>query len=284
MSILGAYFFIVFSIIIPVYGFLIITDYTLEEVFSQSSTLNSIVTIYGRVLLVFGFIYLFDFLSLGLVKRIKYVNRVYYPIYRFISIVTFSGLYRNIYYLLISNFKKWKVILFLIFFTTITLFMIGQNTLSASLSSSLSQLEFYGEEKENIIEALNYDNMNSSSKNVRVTIQSDIITTNTLRLFISDRVRFNDSIKLVCDNKMLDIESDDYKLNCIKNFFKISLNDSTIDINKWFFHKHTTTNNKGVITYLDISHLSNGLHQLRVNLNRRSADNNYADIPFYIDR
>ncbi len=283
MSILGAYFFIVLAIVFPVYIFILFTDFTVTEAFVEDSNLSKVIAIYGRTLSTLGLIYMFDFLSLGLIKRIKYVNVVYYPIYRFISLVTFSKLYRNIYYLLISNFKKWKVITFLILFTTITIAIIFQNAGRDSVASNLSQLEFYGGGWENTVSISNYDNMNDGIQHVQATIQSDIISTNSLRLFVSDRSNFNDSIRAVCDKTIEKVESDEYKLACLKNFFKVSLDDSLINTHQWFFHKHLNTGNRGIITYIDISTLKNGLHQVKVDLNWGAENTSYAKIPFYVE-
>jgi hypothetical protein len=53
--------------------------------------------------LIAGVIYFIDFTTLGWLKRNRWVGRIYYPIYRLLSFVTFANLYRPIYYNLIDN-------------------------------------------------------------------------------------------------------------------------------------------------------------------------------------
>lgn len=283
MCILGAYCFILFLIVLPVYSFFFLTDYSIIEMFEAKSSVARLVNYYANAMMIIGGIYMFDFLSVGLVKKIKYVNLLYYPIYRFVSFITFSKLYRNIYYLLISNFKKWKVITFLTTFIVITLFIIGVLASNSPISQEFSQLAFYGGDSKNSVVTSRYDNMNSTEKNLFASVQNDVIRENTLRLFVSARVDFNDSIQQVCDTNIKDKNSSEYKLSCIKNFYQLTINDSSIVANKWFFHKHPTSNNRGYVTYLDISGLKNGLHEVKVDLQNWTFDT-YTIIPFYLDR
>ncbi|MCB9352189.1 MAG: hypothetical protein H6573_32540 [Lewinellaceae bacterium] len=48
-------------------------------------------------------LYFIDFITLGYLKRIRWLAPVYYPIYRFFSLITFARLYRPLYYNLIDN-------------------------------------------------------------------------------------------------------------------------------------------------------------------------------------
>jgi hypothetical protein len=68
---------------------------------------------YFNIVLTFVFlICVIDYLTSGLLKRIPYVNKVFYPIYKIVSIVLLAPLYRKIYYTFITNHQKWKVFLF----------------------------------------------------------------------------------------------------------------------------------------------------------------------------
>ena len=61
-----------------------------------------------------GFIYFLDFITLGWIKRKKGIAGVYYPIYRFFSVITLSFIYRPIYYNLLDNKFGRNIVLFLI--------------------------------------------------------------------------------------------------------------------------------------------------------------------------
>ncbi|MEM9824414.1 MAG: hypothetical protein AAF985_25235, partial [Bacteroidota bacterium] len=82
---------------------------SLTDVAQSRIAQNSLLVILMTFVLT-GMIYMFDTLSLGLLKKIKWIKRFYYPIYRFYSFITFSSAYRSIYYSLISRFpKRWII-------------------------------------------------------------------------------------------------------------------------------------------------------------------------------
>lgn len=281
MCILSCYLFLAITVIIPLYLFILLTDYTWADIV-YNSTIQNIINYYAFSMLILGCVYLFDFMTLGALKRIKYVNKIYYPFYLFMSAITFSTLYRNIYYILISNFKRWKVIVFLILFAAITVVMLNLNISWSMASNQLSQLEFYGSSQNTFSSHSAYQNMGPSSTDQKATIQSDIVKDDVLRLFISQRISFEDSIRQACNFDALEskFQTDSTRLACVKNFFIIKLNDSTVNATGWRFHKDPHTGHRGMLTYVDISHLNAGPHELNVNLRNWFYDT-YANIPFY---
>lgn len=281
MCILSCYVFLAITIILPLYLFLLLTDYTWADI-AYNITLQKTVNFYAIAMVILGCIYLFDFMTLGALKRIRIVNKVYYPLYVFMSAITFSSLYRNIYYILISNFKRWKVMSFLVLFAGITVVMINLNVSWTSASRSLSQLEFYGSGQNTYLTHSAYQNMEPSWKDQRATIQSDIVKDDVLRLFISQKVNFQDSIRQACNFDALEskLQTDSTRLECVKNFFIIELNDSTVNSTGWRFHKDPQTGHRGMLTYVDISNLEHGPHELKVNL-RNWFYKTYTTIPFY---
>ena len=121
MSILGAYSYIVVALIIPVYLIVFVSGIGFNE-FEKNPVFASVLTGYSMTILIVGMVYMLDFLSLGLLKKVRFIARFYYPIYRIISTLTFSHLYRNVYYVLISNFRPWKVVIFNVLFIGSTFF------------------------------------------------------------------------------------------------------------------------------------------------------------------
>jgi hypothetical protein len=71
-------------------------------------------TILNHVLTALLFAFLIDLVTLGGLKRIPFLRKIYYPFYRLFSWISLSFLYRNIYYGFISNHNKWKVGLILL--------------------------------------------------------------------------------------------------------------------------------------------------------------------------
>ncbi|PHI18640.1 hypothetical protein CEQ90_16800 [Lewinellaceae bacterium SD302] len=59
--------------------------------------------IFMAIYLVLGLLYLLDFMTLGWVKRIRWLSRFYYPVYRFFGFVTLARIYRPLYYNFIDD-------------------------------------------------------------------------------------------------------------------------------------------------------------------------------------
>jgi len=283
MCIIGAYFYLVAMLIIPFYLFLLLSDYTFADLIRDES-LVGLINIYAILVMLVGLIYMVDFLSLGVLKRSKRLNKIFYPLYQLISFITFSALYRNIYYLLVSNFKRWKVVTFLVSFIVITFFMINFNASRDSLSSNFSRLELFSSSIGNYSSSEYYASMNPSDKYQKASIQSDIVSEDVLRLFITHQVNFEDSVKANC-NYVVPEESSDInklKLECLQSFYIVNVNDSIAKTSKWMFHKDPSTGHRGIMTYVDISHLERGLHKLDIDL-KNWFHKKYVSIPFYVD-
>lgn len=281
MCILGAYFFILATIIVPVYSIVWLSG-TPIQLLLANKIVFSILNVYTIIVLSVGVVYLIDFLTLGLLKKIKWFSRLYYPVYKVISILTFSGLYRNVYYVLISNFRPWKVILFNLVFISITIAMIGYNSDPKPLTEQLSRLELYGNSQENYVSGSFYSNMQPNTRDQRAAIQSDIVKDDVLRLFVAHRIEFEDSIKHLCDFRQTGnrVSDDSLRLRCLSEFYQVSVGDSLYSKSQWMFHRHPVTGRAGIVTWLDISSLNRGQYNVKVNL-KNWRFRNYATIPFY---
>jgi len=82
-------------------------------------------------ILIAALLYFLDFVSLGFFKKKRWIAIWYYPIYRFFSIITFSWLYRPLYYNLIDNKFGKRVSFFLVPYFITGVFIA---TVSASLN------------------------------------------------------------------------------------------------------------------------------------------------------
>lgn len=282
MSLAGVYVYFLCTIIIPLYLFLYFGPYSLQEVVNNPALLNVFNTV-AWVVIGFGIIYLLDFLTLGSLRKFKRVNRFYYPIYRVISFLTFSNLYRNIYYVLISNFKSWKVITFIVLFTTITIFLANFNINRASAGGKFSQLEFYGESNGTFLNGSAYEDIDAAGKSQRAFIQNDIVKDDVIRLFVTHHYSsYDDSVKVLCNFQEQDTQysTDSLKLECLSKFYQISVDDSLYSDLRWRFHLNPRNKHRGIVTYLDISHLKKGIHEVKIDLQNWFYEN-YQEIPFY---
>lgn len=282
MSILGAYFFVMITLVAPVYFFNTITGIDFSE-YENNPIYDTITSAYAIFILVIGALHLFDFLTLGLLKKNRYIAKFYYPFYLIVSTLTLSPLYRNIYYILISNFKKWKVITFIVCFIIITFNAIEVNSSKTPLTRQFTQLEMYGSTSQNSIQTDAYANLGQDPKFHRASIQSDIVKDDVLRLFITHTINYEDSIKTLCDyNLKLRSRSkrDSLKLACMKEFYRISVDDSLYTDIQWFFHYNSSTAHRGIISYLDISNLKRGMHHIDIDL-KNWRRRKYDIVQFY---
>ncbi|MEM8565070.1 MAG: hypothetical protein AAGF85_01330 [Bacteroidota bacterium] len=281
MSILGGYAFFLTTIIGPIYLFFNFSPYSISDL-ATNPAIQTAANSYAYFVLGLGLIYMLDFLSLGIIKRSRYLSKVYYPLYQIVSFLTFSTLYRNIYYILISNFKKWKVIVFIAFFIVTTFFLASFHADSSSASYQFSQLEFYGTTSGNQLRASAYENFDGTFVGQRASIQSDIVKDDVLRLFVTHLSLLDDSVRTQCNFRELEsqYETDSLKIACLSSFYQIKVNDSLYKELEWKFHYHSKSKHRGIITYIDIRGLNRGMHTLNIGL-ANWYNSTYQEIPFF---
>jgi len=153
--------------------------------------------LFDLFLIIPGLVYMIDFILLGALKRIPVFSRVYYPVYVVMSVLTLSPFYRGIYYGLVSNNNRWRVILGLILFviaSVIATFYIREDH-DILESYELSTLRddryrlFYG----------HYADQYAEHPSARIHIPSDIIDTEVLRVFVVHNSTNDMRAALLCD-------------------------------------------------------------------------------------
>ena len=208
--------------------------------------------------------YLIDYLSLGLLKRIPYLNKVYYPFYKLISWLLLSPLYRNIYYGFIANHKRWKVISFLVLFVIITI--VAEETIRGRLKSSLIFTP-HGF-KEFVMQPQHYASQANGDYSDNIWIPQRTINSHILKTFVVHRSTFEeDDIKKICDfdrlKKQYPEKVDSLKLACLQQFYHLELDQEVVD-SPVYYTKSRHSNQDGLLHYIDISQLKKGKHELRL--------------------
>jgi len=280
MMIIGGYTFLLIALIIPIISYLTYLGFD-----NISTTLEYVLQVYTFIIIGIAIIGLFDFLTLGLLKRIKWISKIYYPIHRLISFLTLASFYRPIYYTLISNYNKWKIGLSLVVFVIISILMIGKMSGSSAWpGESWSRITLWSNEKSVSNYSGYFDDQNADFYSTQAHIQSDIISENTVRLFCVLRIGLEESIKKHCDYESM-IQSDTTEsyvnLRCVSEFYQVVLDDILIDSLEWRFHYKQKTNQRGILTYLDVTDLPKGLHTIKVKGPDELYRNTFAEIPFY---
>jgi len=257
---------------------------------------SSLTTFFQLSLTFLGLVYLLDFLSLGWLKKQKWLAKVYYPIYRLFSFITLSFLYRPLYYNLIDNKFGRKVGLLVIPYLFIVFIV------------SLLKIDVYDYiptyRAQQSLNRSYYDDLRPP-ENVRLSasIPSKYIDNGFVELFLPyiakrhhspiaeicpDLKPGNTGIMLVDDatKKALDGVT---TLTCLSSLYQIFINDSLRTDATYRFYTHAQRKEVGLLTILDVAYLPRGAHQLEVKSKIRlpwnQSDslffNNKSIIPFW---
>lgn len=275
--------FLLFMSIIGAFLFLLVATMVLATLFELfPDFMKTYESWIDPVLSVICLIYLFDFISLGLLKRIPLVNKVYYPFYRVMSVLTLAPLYRHIYYGFVSNHNRWLVALWVFLFAVISFFM-ARSILEENQFLNVMELE---------VEAVKYkqyhgyyDNLMGEDPSMRIHIQSDIVEEQVLRTFVVHSSSLEEShIYPLCDYQSQrdepGINLDSLKMICLKRFYKLKLNGKSIEPD-FLFHEKQSTGQVGLLAYIDISHLDRGMHKLTLQYMIDQEPVNFSIVAFY---
>jgi len=219
------------------------------------------------ILIPIALIYLFDFISLGLLKRIPVVNKIYYPLYRIMSILTLSPLYRSIYYGIISNHKKWKVVLGMFLFVVSTFFI--AETIQSE-RSFMKSFEMSADSGKDYLFPGNYMNLALDEPSKRLILESDVIDRNVAKvLLVSSGAMEQESIIKGCNYEELsktgDYNLDSLKMECLKNFYKLELDGEEIHPD-YLYYQDKMIGREGLMAYVDLSALPRGIHEFKLYL------------------
>lgn len=237
-------------------------------------------------LTVLALLYILDFVTLGWLKRIPYFSKAYYPVYRLMSWLTLSPLYRRIYYGLVSNHSKWKAGLLIFIFIFISTFLAFSIRTDSNIADVLSlRLD---PKDDNSMYSGHYQNLMGDQPSNIVQIPSDVIRDDFLRVFLVHRSAFERQfIKPLCNyEERLDSMAEHIlKLECLDAFYDLQINDQPIAPD-FKYIKKLETNQEGLLAYLDIAHLEKGIHHLSVFYNFQHEDDKInmrkvAEVEFY---
>ncbi len=223
-------------------------------------------TIFNNILqgvLIFSVI---DYLTSGLLKRIPYLNKIYYPIYKVINILTLAPLYRKIYYTFITNHKKWKIFIFLALFISIT--VMSALTIRFGLGNGLSlRPNAYGDQ---VMSPQYY--LDEADKNISnvLWMPSQKVDSQTLEVFVVHTPMFEDKIKSLCGFeqkiKREDADVDNIKTDCLSEFYKLKIDDITIKTTP-FYTKSYKTKQDGLKYFIPVDSLARGQHNIKLYYN-----------------
>lgn len=298
-SILFAFTFLVLFMLLALLGVIVLAsliNLALREWLDLGN--HPLVPIVNILLFISSLLYFIDFLTLARLKRVRWLTPVYYPIYRFFSVITFAPLYRPLYYNLIDNRFGRRVG-----------FLLVPYILFLMITSSVSYVpggyfpEFKNDEK---LEVQYYDDIRAEDAEAsqQASIPSRYIDESFLEVFIPYNPDDDDEvIEAVCPgletvrnpglalegvitiNTMNRQADTDSLLQCMSAIHRIYINDS-LHLNPSFhFYTHPQREDNGLLTVLDVAYLPRGEHLLRIETAGLESDTlrwkETARIPFW---
>ncbi|MEZ5041160.1 MAG: hypothetical protein R2828_14785 [Saprospiraceae bacterium] len=222
-------------------------------------------------------LYFVDFVTLGRIKRIKWLAVVYYPVYRFYGLITMAFLYRPMYYNLIDNkFGRWVG------------FLLVPYIVLAMILGSISFVThgyFPIRGGKTALVTNNYDDIRDEKARTNVaSIPSKYIDNGYIELFLPYNPKDDDqAITHICPgltpakstgvkvDGMVKINSSnnrksnaDSLLMCMSAMHQLYINDSLIPSPAFHFYDHPKRDNLGLLTIIDVNYLPRGAHFIKV--------------------
>jgi hypothetical protein len=284
MSLLGGYLYMFLLIILP---FLLLIG-----VFDNSFDSDAVqyLQYYSWPIVIVGIVAMFDFISLGLVKRVSWLEKIYWPIHKFVSFLTFGRFYSKVYYAFVTNTNKWYFSFLLILFIITSLMGAFGSAWNEYEGDAFSRIELWHTSSDHMSFPGHYADDNSVKKSGLAHIQSDIISGNTIKMFLVADIDVEDSIKsninydslFTAEPKRSAAALD---LIAIDEFYHIYLDDSLINVEEWMYHYQSNTKQRGYLTYLDITELDKGLHRIKIKPpEEQFGERTWTTIKFYRER
>jgi len=271
-------------------------------VFLNNHTFSDISTYFGIILLVFltvGMLLTFiDFITLGFLKKKKWISKLYFPIYWCFSIITLSFLYRPLVYNFLDHKFGKRLSLFLV---PIYISLIWMTSLYYNQSNYFNFIEPSGQ---HISNSLNYEDMlvDDSDFIQNIAINSKVISDSYIKVFIvfdksiEDEIyKFNPKLKLDEDTRGITSEMSSINSGAISDALKseymttfnslYSVEIDTILYKTDFVLGKTVKKQNGFETYIGVKNLDDGKHILHVKRKELKASDTLsktaASIPFW---
>jgi hypothetical protein len=236
-----------------------------------------------------GFIYMVDFLTLGWIKKIEWFSKIYRPIHRFFSVISFSRIYRPLYYNMVDNPLGRKVMLAIIPYLGILT--------AYSLLSFNSYAIFPSKDSVYKSDITNYDNLSTIENRSIINIQlskkyydnDDFLEVfypfallNKIKYkacyqsYSNEKVgvilgsEFTTGFKSTYEKEKPNLDSianiqkkaDFMQIACVSSHFEIGISDSVQQKVSYEFYQHPKTTQKGILATVDILSLARGKYFL----------------------
>jgi hypothetical protein len=292
------------------FGFLAMTLGLVSNILPEGGWRQALLLVVLLPGLFFGVLYFLDFILLGRIKRSRFFARWYFPVYRFLGIVTLAFVYRPIYYNFIDNrIGRRALRLALPYLAVLSLvvsisydgadYWVGRYERAAE-RSGLFQSYLYVDY---------YDDLREEPQDLDViSIPSPRIAGPVLPVFLEYLPKYDEVIRMQCPDLPADesfvIRSAlfseeptpeewgamDERIACMQAPFSLLLDDQALELRDGLLTQKPDSRARGIQYFIPIDSLARGLHTLELRVYESRRRRNAPDtvrlservfIPFY---
>lgn len=253
-------------------------------IFLEINTTSFILEVGGVTLVIYFVVYIVDLLLMGVLRKVPVLSYILFPVFKLYDYLSFRSFYQRSLNLFSSNVKRLRFFAGAILFAAATLissYLALYRTMHWPNLFDKREYKWQLAEGEHMTYAHYRDQLGEDLRS-RVNIQSKIIQSNFLDIFVLYERRFDELISATATPDSL------------KSFAEITgvqIDDSSYQHLSWSTFWNEEISNLGINTVIDISHLANGKHILKVytlsdNINYDDVDHKEtfeAIIPFWKD-
>ncbi len=220
--------------------------------------------IFNNIVALLIILVLVDFVTLGGLRKIPYFNKVYYPLHKLAGWLTLSFFYRNIYYGIISNHKKWKVSLILILFSLFTFVSVVFLRSDGFIFGRTIALVPYEDNRYRLDEQKYRSKVTDGFYSKRMHISDYAIDKEYVELFIVHTPQYEENyIFPGCDYETIreqeGVSYDSLRMVCLENFYGVALDGKMLE-DDFIYQRNSLTGQDGLLSIIDISDLDKGKH------------------------
>ena len=220
------------------------------------------------------------------------LQTIAFKVNKFASMVTYGPLYKSILQITMifgSHFKKKKSLIYLVIsFLFAGMFLFGNQIIKTNIFYLVGHEKYFNVTK---VHASFYKAENKTNTFLLTPeIESDKIESNVLKIFIpvysyekTFQTRLCNRFEKEIENSLeLQREAKNiYALNCYQKYYHIYIDDKKVPVDYLRHNGHSRTKQAGVVSYLDISNLKKGMHNIEVRKKFEDNETLKWKIPFY---
>ncbi len=210
-------------------------------------------------------IFLIDTFFYGIIRRSKFLAKLYYPIYLLWNTISLGFLWRPNLQMIFTNVKsKWRTSILVLSITLVVALLTGdEDDYQTMFNSHKNATEMIIADETRYLDKRKDETKTEQRGSF---IQSDVITGNALKVFVV----YNGN-----DDKRVD--SLEMGNKYFSKIVELSIDDSVYLCQEWI-GINRINGQKGIQTVIDISHLKNKLHVVKI---KRSYEKDPLIIPFW---